>query len=252
MTEQTPVEAENAEPVEPTVAPPAQDMSALYAAFAKARGEFPDIPRRRTATVKMKSGGSYSYTYADLADVFSAINPILAAYGLAVSQSPRGNDLHTTMMHESGATLEADPWPIKPMPMRSLEDAQQFQSAVQVAKRYALTAFLGITTEETVEGNIRTGRDLPEPINDKFETGDGIRLPRGAKIEKGWPTEKIAAEVRRAISQQFTEVKTQKGLEGVWDRNAAFIEKLRDKHPPLFSDLFDEFQKYMDEPGTDG
>ena len=248
MTKQEQIETEDAQEVAPKQAAITTDMSALYAAFAKARGEFPDIPRRRTATVKMKSGGSYSYTYADLADVFSAINPILAAYGLAVSQSPRGNDLHTTLMHESGATLEAAPWPIKPMPMRNLDDAQQYQSAVQVAKRYALTAFLGITTEETVEGNIRTGRDLPEKINDKFETGDGIRLPRGAKIERSWTAAQIAAEVARAISAQFKDVKTQKGLEGVWDRNAAFVEKLREKHPNLFSDLFDEFQQYMDEP----
>lgn len=250
MTEQLPIEADEGLPVKEDPAP-TPNMAPLYAAFAKARGEFPDIPRNRTATVKMKSGGSYSYTYADLADVFKAVNPVLAAYGLAVSQSPTKDGVITFLFHESGAVLASEPWPIKPMPARNLEDTQSYQSAVQATKRYCLTAFLGITTEETVEGNFRTGRDLPEPINDKFETGDGIRLPRGAKIEKGWPPEKIAAEVARAISAQFKDVKTQKGLEGVWDRNGAFIEKLRDKHPNLFSDLFDEFQQFLDEPGEE-
>lgn len=229
------------------------NLAPLFEALAKAKAEFPEIKRTRTATVRMKSGGSYSYTYADLADVFSATTPALSAYGLSVMQYPKGHDLHTMITHESGAVFNAEPWPIKPMPTRSLDNAQDFQSAVQVAKRYALTALLGITTEETVEGSMRTGRDLPEQINDRFETGDGIRLPRGAKIERGWEPRRIAEEVARAIRAQFEEPKTQVGLNGVWDRNAAFIEKLRDKHSDLFSDIFDEFQKYMDEaPETPG
>lgn len=250
MTDQT--VAYNPGPIQPPLAPaaplaaPFKDMGPLYAALAGARGEFPEIPRTRTATVRMKSGGSYSYTYADLADVFRAINPILSAYGLVVMQWPHGNELFTVLAHASGATLKAEPWPIKPMPQRGLDDAQAYQSAVQVAKRYALTAMLGITTEETVESNIRTGRDLPEKIDDNFETGDGIRLPRGAKIERNWTPRQKAEEAARAIEAQFHDPKTEVGLNGVWDRNAVFIEKMRDKHADLFSNLFDAFQARLD------
>ena len=224
-----------------------QDFAPLFAAMASAKAEFPEIPRNRTATVRMSKGGSYSYSYADLADVFKAITPALSANGLAIWQAPRNGDIITIVTHSSGVMVEADPWPIKPMPSRNLEDAQQYQSAVQVAKRYALTSYLGITTEETVEGHTRMGRDLQQVMDDKFKTGDGIRLPRGAKIENDWAPRKIAEEVARAIRAQFDEVKTVKGIEGVWDRNAMFTEKLREKHPDLFSEVFDEYEKYLDD-----
>lgn len=222
----------------------------LFAARAKASGEFPKISRNRTATVRMKDGGSYSYSYADLSDVLEAVNPVLAAHGLSVWQFPRDNQLHTVITHESGETFEAAPWPIKPMPKRSLDDCQSYQSAVQVAKRYALSAFLGITTEETVEGNTRTGRDRRVNMDDNFETGDGVRLPRGAKIDRSWTKEKKAKEVARAIEAQFDDVKTVVGLEGVWDRNSDFIERLREGHSSLYSDLFDKFQFLCDEKGV--
>lgn len=221
----------------------------LYAALAGARGEFPDIPRNRTATVRMKSGGSYSYTYADLADVFRAINPVLAAYGLAVMQFPKNNELHTVLVHEAGGKLCAEPWPIKAMPTRGLDDAQSYQSAVQVAKRYALTALLGITTEETVEGTVQIGRDrqTSENIDAKFRGGDGIRLPRGAKIQDGWTPRQIAEEAARAIEEQMREVKTTVGVDGVWRRNEMFIEKFREHYPDIFSNIFDIYEMLADE-----
>jgi hypothetical protein len=211
----------------------------LNAAIAKARAEFGDIPRNRKATVRMKAGGSYSYNYADLSDVFRAIDTALAAYGLSVCQWPDGNTLHTVLTHESGEEREMV-WPIKPMPQRSLDDAQSYQSAVQVAKRYALTAALGISTEETIEGDPRAHRKeaVAAPAGDGFETEDGIRHPVGAKFTKDMSARQKAQEAARAIEAQLNDVKTPKGLEGVWDRNTVFIEALRDRHADLFDNLY--------------
>ena len=217
----------------------------LFAALAAARGEFPEIPRNRTATVRMKAGGSYSYKYADLADVFRAVNPVLSAFGVTIFQRIAGQEVETILAHASGETFSSK-WPIKAMPARGLDDTQSFQSAVQVAKRYALTALLGITTEESVEGDMRTGRDV-QKLDDKFQTGDGIRMPRGAKMTKDMTPRQIAEECARAIEAQFADVKTTTGVQGVWDRNEMFIEKLREKHSDLFSDLFDIWSRYMDE-----
>lgn len=220
-------------------------LAPLYGAKAEARAEFPDIPKNRTATVRMKDGGSYSYKYADLADVFSAVNPILAANGLDVSQWPDGNTLMTRIAHSSGAS-EVTPWPIKAMPKRGLDDCQAFQSAVQVAKRYALTAILGIATEETVEGDMRS-RSPNDGINDKFETQDGLSMPRGAKITKDMSPREKAEEAARAIEAQFQDpkIKTQVGINGVWNRNERFINVLHDRHTDLFDNVLDIFRAEM-------
>lgn len=216
--------------------------AALNHALALARGEFPDIPKNRTAVVRMKEGGSYSYKYADLSDVFHAINPVLSAYGLAISQEPVGNELLTTVMHEDGAE-RVYKWPIKPMPKRDLGDAQSFQSAVQLAKRYALTAALGITTEETVEGDPRfSSKKLPDPVTETFETPNGIRMPKGAKWTQSMTKRQLAEEAARAIAAQFDEPKTEVGLNGAWSRNEGFIEMLKDRHSDLYQEVFDAFE----------
>jgi hypothetical protein len=224
------------------------DMGALILALSKARGEFGDIPRTRTAVVRMKSGGQYSYTYADLADVLTAVVPALSAYELAVSQYPDGAEIVTEIWHSSGACLRRR-WPIKAMPQRSLDDAQSYQSAVQVAKRYALTAALNISSEETVEGDPKAQRfaketaGAPNPLgmDEHFATPDGIRSPKGARFTQEMTPRQKAEEAARAIEAQFDEVKTIVGLNGVWNRNQAFIDALSDRHGDLFQSVYDKF-----------
>lgn len=241
-----PAEFERLRNTAPTAQP--NPGARILTALSKARGEFPEIPRNRVATVRMKNGGQYSYNYADLADVFRAINPILSAYGLNVEQFPRGQELVTIIGHESGEVREYL-WPIKSMPQRGTDDCQSFQSAVQVAKRYALTAALGISTEETVEGDEkatrRTQNNDAMKIDDNFDTVDGKRIPRGAQISKDMTPRQMAEEVARAIEAQLDDVKTPVGLNGVWNRNQAFIDKLSEKHSDLFDNVYDHFHSLM-------
>lgn len=222
----------------------AHPMSQLFGALARARGEFPDIPRNRIATIQMKSGGRYSYRYADLADVISATTPALSAYGLAVMQWPEGQELQTMITHESGQS-KVFPWPIKALPKRDLSDTQSYQSAIQVAKRYAMCAALGISTEETIEGDekahktVHRGGQDEQP--DPFIEADGIRAPHGAKVTASMSKAEKAAEAGRAIIAQFDDVKTEKGLNGVWSRNQRFIDVFQSDYDQIFQDVYDAF-----------
>jgi len=47
----------------------------LAGALAAAQAEYPVVPKNRTAKVKTKLGGDYSYSYADLADILKLILP---------------------------------------------------------------------------------------------------------------------------------------------------------------------------------
>lgn len=222
-------------------APRPAAKESIFTAMAKARGEYPDIPKNRLATVKSDKA-NYSYRYADLSDVFNAIDPVLSAHGLTVCQFPVGSDLVTVIGHESGQTVEGR-WPIKPMSKQTLDNAQGYQAAVQAAKRYALTAILGISTEETVEGD---SRRKEYKINDDFQDGDGVRMPRGAKVTKGMTPAQMAEEAARAIIAQFSEPKTQAGISGAWDRNTVFIEHLAAKYDHLYQNILDAFSAAME------
>lgn len=217
----------------------------IFAALAKARGQYPEIVKNRVATIKSEKA-QYSYKYADLSDVFNAIDPVLSSHGLTVMQFPHNSELVTIIGHESGESIQGA-WPIKAMKGGDTGTAQAFQAAVQVAKRYALTALLGVSTEETVEGDInRKVSAIIDPMNDRFETGDGRRLPAGAKVSADMTPRQMAEEAARAIGDQFKSAKTGKGLSGAWDRNSSFIDKLAAKYDDLYQDLLDQFQTTMD------
>ncbi len=217
----------------------------IYAALAKARGLYPQIVKNRVATIKSEKA-QYSYKYADLSDVFTAIDPILADNGLTVMQFPQGSELVTVIGHESGESIQGT-WPIKSLPRGDLGNAQGYQAAIQVAKRYALTAMIGVSTEETVEGDVtRKLATIVDPINERFEVGDGVRMPAGAKFTKDMTPRQKAEEAARAISAQFRDTKTGKGLSGAWDRNSIFIDLLAERHDDLYQNVLDEFQALME------
>lgn len=238
----------NAETDDMVVDAPAS-RGALFRALAKARGEFPAIHKNRVATVKHDKG-QYSYKYADLSDVFEALDPVLSAYGVTILQYPEGADLVTCIAHESGQEITGK-WPIRAMKGQDLNNAQSYQAAVQVAKRYALTALLGVSTEETVEGDISRKASRDDTMTEAFETGDGTRMPRGAKFSQGMTPRQKAVEAARAIEDQFHAVKTAAGLSGAWDRNAVFIDLLASKHDDLYQSVFDLFQTLLAEKTAD-
>jgi hypothetical protein len=122
----------------------------LAAALSKSQGEFPPIPKSRSADVALKSGGRYKYKYADLADIIGAITPTLAKNGISVSQQIatdiEGMYLETTLMHTSGE------WITGRYPLSKRERPQEMGSEITYARRYTLTSALGIHADEDDDG----------------------------------------------------------------------------------------------------
>jgi ERF superfamily protein len=152
----------------------------LAGALSKGQGEFPTIAKNRTANVPMKAGGKYSYRYADLADVISAIAPVLAKNGLSISQAPTIIDsklvLETTLMHASGE------WMTSVYPLQSYDRPQEMGSEITYARRYTLTSILGIHAEEDDDGAIAgTAKEAVVPAR--------MAPPNLAPVSNGDPAE---------------------------------------------------------------
>jgi hypothetical protein len=123
------------------------EEKALNAALAKAQGEFPQIHKNKTATVRMKAGGTYTYTYADLADILAAVRPVLAKHGLALIQRLEHTGgqpaIRTELRHTEGAVIAAS------FPIGTTNGTpQELGSLLTYLRRYALTAMLGIAAED--------------------------------------------------------------------------------------------------------
>ena len=102
-----------------------------------------------TVRVETKSGGHFSYNYADLSGIWAVCRERLAENGLAISQLLHITDhgyqsLVTMLLHESGEWLSSE---IKVEPSQQ-NDPQALGSAITYARRYALTAIVGITVED--------------------------------------------------------------------------------------------------------
>ena len=136
-------------------------IGALAGALTKAQRVFPNVRKTKTATILTKSGSKYSYTYADLADVWDAIRAPLTDNGLSVVQAPEmmesGLAIVTTIYHESGEWLSS----ILVMPTAD-RTPQALGSAITYLRRYGLCAMLGIVSDEDNDAQDRQDDRQPQ------------------------------------------------------------------------------------------
>lgn len=117
----------------------------LFAALAAAQGEFPAVPMSGT-------NPHYKSRYSTLADITSAVRPVLSRHGLAIVQLVEDGGeyvkLRTILAHASGEQVEA---------IASLKPERTgphgYGSALSYLRRYALSSALGIVADEDDDGN---------------------------------------------------------------------------------------------------
>lgn len=112
-----------------------------------ALGELTELTRDKTAKVDTKGGGSYSYTYTDLAGALGTVRPVLAAHRLGLIQPVRSWEgmvaVSTELVHASGERFASPE-----LTMRQPDTAQALGSAITYLRRYSLLAALGLATED--------------------------------------------------------------------------------------------------------
>jgi ERF superfamily len=150
----------------------AADHKGLADALAAFQAEAPTFTKNKTATVKTKTGGEYSYKYADLGDILPAVRPLLAQHGLSWSAKPSQAEtgeltLRYQLAHTSGEKDAGE------MPLGVARDCrpQELGSAITYARRYALTAQLNLATEEDDDGQTAQHRDTTpaSPFDEPYD-----------------------------------------------------------------------------------
>ncbi len=142
-------------------------VRALFSALSAFQLECPGIEKGTTASVQMKSGGTYSYNYAPLGDIAEAIREPLGKHGLAYSWTsyPEGALLvcECRVRHVGGGSLRAAF--TSPTDTTSKMSSQQAQaSALTYAKRQSLVQALGLAMcdaddDGASQGNVETVSD---------------------------------------------------------------------------------------------
>ena len=126
----------------------------IYAALAAAQAEFKPV-------VKNCVNPAFGSKYADLQSILDATRPALNRHGLflfqRVTSSKDGVSVETCVTHSSGETLSSG---VLFIPVISPKNpSQAFGSAETYARRYSLSAFLGVSADEDDDCN---GAELDE------------------------------------------------------------------------------------------
>jgi hypothetical protein len=187
-----------------------KSQAAMYAALAKAQGEFKPVAKNRAVQIRMKEGGTYRFEYADLEQLISCTRPALAANGLAVVQRVIDDALSTELVHAEGGTLVSR----TELP-RMGQDPKSYGAAITYLRRYAYSALLCLAADDDLdedgqEAGNQGGQEQKAPERRKPEA-----LPKEPRAEQGpspdndpaapagvkWVKDKLAADQTGKVAE---------------------------------------------------
>lgn len=177
----------------------------LFGALAKAQGEFKEVKRDRTVTVKMKSGGTYTYSYATLGHIRSCIQPALAANGIAWTQLIKENTLVLIVGHEAGGCMVS----VMPFPIDTREP-QATGSLMTYLRRYQVTGAFGVAADEDDDGQVFEQQGQPPAQSQKKARRNSNSKNRGAQKQNQGPVY-VSVQKMEALAKLAAERGWQEG-----------------------------------------
>lgn len=134
-----------------------ETQNELFTALSKAQGRFRTVPASKHVTIKMKDGGSYSYSYATLAQIMDMLREPFSANGLSIAQLISGDELITILGHSSGQTVTST------VPLPKGGDIKGFGANLTYLRRYSITAICGVAIDEEDDETIADGKIEQKP-----------------------------------------------------------------------------------------
>lgn len=135
--------------------------------------------------------------YVPLENVVEAITETGSSLGISFMQFASSDEtgsieVATLVMHSTGEYIEFPPVRMKP----ESNKPQAVGSAITYAKRYALSAIFGITSDKDDDGNEATGLNKPVDKQPKQQQKQQTQDEATGKIEKYWTElEKLGVDV---------------------------------------------------------
>lgn len=183
-----------------------ETIAELATALSKFQGEITN-----PANTKTVSTGSFSYKYSPLDEILSLIRPLLSNNGLSLIQAPVMQDgmvgVTTTLLHKSGEWMEFEPILLK----LDKQSAQGAGSAITYSRRYAISAILGISSEDDDDANSiepNTNKNNNKQIGKALSESQINRLYAIAN-SKGIKAEVVKASVKQKLNKEVLDLNKQ-------------------------------------------
>ncbi len=130
------------------MSPEINEISAALSAF---QSELKQPELSKEVSVKTRTGGSYTFKYADLSTCVKAAAPTMSKNGLAITQIISNGTLVTMLTHKSGQWFRSE------IAIGQPSDYQALGSAITYLKRYTYCAILGIVADTDDDANAACG-----------------------------------------------------------------------------------------------
>lgn len=115
----------------------------LFDALFRLQQSLPTLKRDKLVTVKHKSGGTHQFRFAPLDSIMEALKPLFDKAQLGLIQAVDMDCLTTRVFHTSGQWMESETF------LNRLQaNMQDFGAEITFKRRYALSALLGIVTDD--------------------------------------------------------------------------------------------------------
>jgi hypothetical protein len=115
----------------------------IFPAVLRVQQMLPTLKRDKQVTVKHQSGASHTFKFAPLDSIMESLKPCLDKAELGVMQAVDTDCLVTRIIHSSGQWIESETFL-----NRQQANMQQFGAEITYKRRYALSAMLGIVTDD--------------------------------------------------------------------------------------------------------
>ncbi|TVY07188.1 ERF family protein [Paenibacillus cremeus] len=205
-----------------------ESISNLAAALANFQAEVQN-PKNTSINTQFNS------KYATLDEVLNTVRPTLGKYGLSFIQSTGSIEdkilIRTLLFHESGEWLESDPLMLPGYQQHKDRGQKKFNaqgagSAITYARRYSLSAILGISSENDDDGNEASNQNLDTDSSEHLITPNQLMLlkVRIAELESiGGDRETIINSLKGKVGDfsEFSQMSTDQaelsiGILGGW------------------------------------
>jgi hypothetical protein len=118
-------------------------MKNLFKALAEFQQEVPVIH---------KDTAGFGYTYTNLTNILTTINPLMKKHGLGFTQLLEGDGLKTIIFHsESGELLESTADIPSNVVLKGMNAFQVLGAANTYLRRYALSSALGLISDKDID-----------------------------------------------------------------------------------------------------
>ena len=182
----------------------ANKMPELYEALAKFQSKLQVMDK--TAEVK---AGSYSFKYTPLDEIMKNVYPILSENGLAIRHEINENGVEAVLSHKAGGELRSGAIQIN----RSGK-MQDIGGQLTYARRYTVTALLGIASDEdadagdlTVGEKKQTAKDAAQNIDIEPYRAKLVAANSIVALKQAWTALPLAAKENLALQQLKEEMK---------------------------------------------